>query len=111
MSAAKEKGIVVRLDIPADHHPAVITGDSPGANLGREALSGLYDAYGKINDTAARVQDKARLAAAVQPFAESAVQRATCRVRGGGPRRKDAQGHSRRVTGAPKYTKSCTDRV
>lgn len=76
MATTDNHGIVVRLDIPPDHHPAVVKGDSPGANLGRQALTGIYDAYGKINDTAARVQDKGRLASAAQPFAERAVQQA-----------------------------------
>ena len=69
-------GIVIRLDIPPDHHPTVIQGDSPGAVTGRGALTAIYDAIGKINDTAARVQDKGRLASAAQPFAERAVQHA-----------------------------------
>ena len=28
-------GVVVRIDIPPDHHPAVVQGDGPGATLGR----------------------------------------------------------------------------
>lgn len=74
--AEPSTGVVVRLDIPPDHHPAVIKGDSPGAQLGREALTGIYDANGKINDTAAQVRDKGRLASAALPFAERAVQQA-----------------------------------
>ncbi len=50
MSREQETGVVVRLDIPPDHHPAVIKGESPGANSGRAALQHLYEAYGKIND-------------------------------------------------------------
>lgn len=73
MSREQETGVVVRLDIPPDHHPAVIKGESPGANSGRAALQHLYEAYGKINDTARRVSDKGRLAAASQPFAERAL--------------------------------------
>ncbi len=76
MTSSDNHGIVVRLDIPPDHHPAVIRGDGPGATLGRDALTGIYDAYGKINDTASKVADKGRLASAAQPFAERAVQRA-----------------------------------
>jgi len=49
---------VVRIDIPPDHHPGVIRGDGPGAKLGQGALAALYDTCGKINDTAAGVQDK-----------------------------------------------------
>ena len=66
-------GLVVRLDIPPDHHPAVVKGDSPGAATGRAALTALYEVYGKINDTARQVSDKARLATAAQPFAERAL--------------------------------------
>ena len=66
-------GVVVRLDVPPSSHPAVIKGDTPGAKLGRSALTSLYDAYGKINDTAARVSDKSKLAVAAQPFAERAI--------------------------------------
>ncbi len=76
MSTRDKHGIVIRLDIPPDHHPAVVKGDSPGATLGRAALTGIYEAYGKINDTAAKVADKGRLASAAQPFAERAVQQA-----------------------------------
>lgn len=76
MSTTDNQGIVIRLDIPPDHHPAVLKGKSPGANLGRAALTSIYEAYGKINDTAARVSDKGRLASAAQPFAEHAVQSA-----------------------------------
>lgn len=73
MATTDNHGIVIRLDIPPDHHPATVRGESPGANLGRRALTGIYDAYGKINDTAAAVADKGRLASAAQPFAEKAV--------------------------------------
>ena len=76
MSTTDNHGIVIRLDIPPDHHPAVVKGDGPGATLGRAALTGIYEAYGKINDTAAKVADKGRLASAAQPFAERAVQQA-----------------------------------
>ncbi len=76
MPETEKTQVVVRLDIPPDHHPAVIKGESPGAGLGRGALTSLYDAYGRINDTAGKVQDKARLASAAQPFAERAVQQA-----------------------------------
>lgn len=76
MSTRDKHGIVIRLDIPPDHHPAVVKGDGPGATLGRTALTGIYEAYGKINDTAAKVADKGRLASAAQPFAERAVQQA-----------------------------------
>lgn len=76
MSTRDNHGIVVRLDIPPDHHPDTLRGKSPGANLGRQALTGIYEAYGKINDTAAKVADKGRLASAAQPFAERAVQQA-----------------------------------
>lgn len=76
MSKSNQDDVIVRLDIPPDHHPAVIKGDGPGAELGRGALTSLYDAYGRINDTAAKVDDKARLAAAAQPFAERAIQQA-----------------------------------
>lgn len=64
---------IVRLDIPPDHHPDVVKGDSPGAETGRAALSALYGTYGKINDTANRTTDMGRLAAAAQPFAEKAI--------------------------------------
>ncbi len=74
MSKQDNHGIAIRLDIPPDHHPTVIQGDSPGAVTGRGALTAIYDAIGKINDTAARVKDKGRLASAAQPFAERAVQ-------------------------------------
>ena len=74
MSTHDLHGIVIRLDIPPDHHPTVIQGDSHGAITGRGALTAIYDAIGKINDTAARVKDKGRLASAAQPFAERAVQ-------------------------------------
>ena len=50
MRREQETGVVVRLDIPPDYHPAVIKGESPGANSGRAALQHLYEAYGKIND-------------------------------------------------------------
>ena len=76
MPTHENHGVVIRLDIPPDHHPGTLRGDGPGAVLGREALTGIYEAYGKINDTAGRVTDKARLASAAQPFAERAVQRA-----------------------------------
>ena len=76
MATTDNHGIVIRLDIPPDHHPAVVKGDGPGATLGRAALTGIYEAYGKINDTAAKVADKGRLASAAQPFAERAVQQA-----------------------------------
>ena len=70
-----ENGTVVRIDIPPDHHPGTLRGDSPGSQLGREALTGVYDTIGKINDTAAQVTDKARLAAAAQPIVERALER------------------------------------
>ena len=42
MRREQETGVVVRLDIPPDYHPAVIKGESPGANSGRAALQHLY---------------------------------------------------------------------
>lgn len=77
MLSEKQKEVVVRLDIPPDHHPGVIVGSGPGASIGREALKNLYEAYGKINDTAARVGDKNSLASAAQPFAERAIRNAS----------------------------------
>lgn len=76
MSTRDKHGIVIRLDIPPDHHPAVIKGDGPGATLGREALAGIYSCYGKVNDVAAQVEDKGRLASAAQPYCERAIQQA-----------------------------------
>lgn len=67
---------IVRIDIPPDHHPDTLRGDSPATQTGREALTHLYDAYGKINDAARVVRDKGRLASRAQPFAESAIRRA-----------------------------------
>jgi len=78
--AEQTEGVVVRIDIPPDHHPDLIRGESPGAALGRETLTRLYDAYGKINDVAKQVTDKGRLAAAAQPFAERAVHTAGANI-------------------------------
>ncbi len=72
-SKQDQTGPIVRLDIPPDHHPAVVRGDGPGARLGRETLAGIYEAYGKINDVADKVRDKGRLATATQPYAERAI--------------------------------------
>ncbi len=66
----------VRIDIPLDHHPLAIKGDTPGAVNGRAALKTIYDAYGRINDTAEVVNDKGKLAQAAQPFAERAIAQA-----------------------------------
>ena len=67
---------VVRIDISPSSHPDLIQGTSPGAVVGRGALESMYTAFGKINDTAEKVRDKPRLAAAVQPFAERAISHA-----------------------------------
>jgi len=75
MATTDYHGVIVHLDIPLDHHPDVIMGDSTGATLGRQALIGIYETYGKINDRASRVQDKGRLASAAQLFAEVALNR------------------------------------
>jgi hypothetical protein len=73
MPEEKETGTVIHLSVPLDHHPGTIRGESPGASLGRAALSTLYDGAAAINTTAERVQDKARLASAAQPYAERAL--------------------------------------
>ncbi len=70
------KDTIIRIDIPADHHPGMLKGDSLGTGIGREALAHIYDAYGKINDVARAVEDKGRLATRVQPFAETAIAKA-----------------------------------
>ena len=70
------KDTIIRIDIPADHHPGMLKGDSLGTGIGREALAHIYDAYGKINDVARAVEDKGRLATLVQPFAETAIAKA-----------------------------------
>lgn len=70
------KDTIIRIDIPADHHPGTLKGDSLGTGMGREALAGLYDACGKINDVARAVTDKGRLATRAQPFAEQAIAKA-----------------------------------
>lgn len=66
---------VVRLDIPATCHPATIRGKSEAQDHARAALTTLYEVYGTINDTAAKVKDKARLATAAKPVAERALTR------------------------------------
>lgn len=76
MATEKTGGVVVRLDIPPDHHPDTLRGKSPGAVLGRATLTTIYEAYAKINDVAAKVQDKGRMASAAQPFCERAVSQA-----------------------------------
>lgn len=72
----QDAGVVVRLDVPLDHHPAAVTGESSGAQIGRRALEGIYSCVGRVNDTALRVSDKARLAQAAQPVCEGAVKSA-----------------------------------
>lgn len=76
MPTTDSETVPVRIDIPPDSHPAVIRGDGPGAELGRGALTAMYDVAGKVGDTAGRVQDKARLAAAAQPIIERGIQQA-----------------------------------
>lgn len=66
-------GVLVRIDIPPDFHPAVLAGDSPGSVTGRSALKELYEVAGRITDTARQVDDKARLAQAATPIAERAL--------------------------------------
>lgn len=74
MSDAEET--VVRIDVPLDHHPKTVQGESPGAQAGRAALEVLYDAYGRVNTAAAEVKDLGRLATVAQPFVERAISKA-----------------------------------
>lgn len=66
----------IRIDIPPDHHPETLKGESHGTQAGKSALTHIYEAYGKINDAAKSVQDKGRLATRAQPFAEAAIRKA-----------------------------------
>ena len=75
MASDNEDGVIVRLDIPLDHAPQVIAGDSSGARSGRMALEAIYVGLGKINDLAKTVESKPLLAEKVLTFAEGVVER------------------------------------
>lgn len=73
MATKQVGGVVIRLDIPPSSHPGTIQGETPGAALGRTALEGIYNTFGKINDIAGQVQSKELLAVSAQPHIEKTI--------------------------------------
>lgn len=64
---------IVRLDLPSYTHPDTIKGDTPGAEIARQALGELYSVAGEINDTAASVKEKRRLCETARRVSERAI--------------------------------------
>lgn len=66
----------IRLDIPPDLHPAVVRGDTPGANTARGGMEAAYETLSKINEVAGEVRDKGRLATVAADLCERTIRRA-----------------------------------
>ena len=58
---------------PVSASPITIVGEGPTSVTGRQALTTLTDGYGKVNELAHSISDKALLAEGVQPFVEKAI--------------------------------------
>ena len=66
----------IRLDIPPDLHPGTIRGETPGANTARGGVEAVYEALSKVNEVAAEIRDKGRLATVAADLCERTIRRA-----------------------------------
>ena len=58
---------------PVSASPITIVGEGPTSVTGRQAMTTLTDGYGKVNELAHTIGDRALLAQGVQPFVEKAI--------------------------------------